>query len=234
MDKKDFIIIFLLVVSGIFYWNLTSPINIDNHFEEHIIIRVLDGDTVEVLGGDRIRFVGINTPETGYPYSSEAKEFLMDRILNQTVSVEVLGKDRYGRLLGYVHFNGELLNEELVREGLAHSFYYDRDDHYKEIMRAEESARKEGKGIWRESINKNCLEVIEFIYLDLKATDIERLNLRNSCNFKLNLVIKDDATHIYEKTIKSELNLTFKDIFNDGGDSLYIWDSWGLIFFERY
>ena len=234
MNKKDFIIIFLVVVSGIIYWNITSSEMINNNFESHFVVRVLDGDTVQLSGGEKVRFLGINTPETGYNYSAEAKELLVNKILNQTVLIETLAKDRYGRILGYVYFNKELINKELISEGLAHSYYYGKDKHYKEIMRAEDSARKKGIGIWKESRNKNCLEVVEFDYLDLEVKDYEKLNLKNNCSFKLDLIIKDDATHIYEKTIKHELNLTFKDIFNDGGDSLYIWDSDGLMFFERY
>ena len=77
------------------------------------MIRVYDGDTITVMmDGQKqsIRLVGIDTPEKsrkknepGQPYSQKATKFLAGLVLNQDVSIEDYGKDRYGRVLGVVY-----------------------------------------------------------------------------------------------------------------------------------
>ena len=83
------------------------------------ISRVLDGDTVELADGRRIRLLNINTPEKGLPYSDIAKNYL----LNFTdVELETSGLDRYDRILGKLYFGDYYLNLELVKNGMAHSY----------------------------------------------------------------------------------------------------------------
>jgi len=67
---------------------------------EVLVTRVIDGDTFEIHGGDRVRLIGVNTPESHQPGGSEATYFVRYRIYNQVVWLEADGNDtdRYGRL----------------------------------------------------------------------------------------------------------------------------------------
>lgn len=68
-------------------------------------VRVIDGDTIEIEGGDRVRFLCVDTPESGHDGFEDAKQFLIDLIEGRTVELEPEhdDKDQYGRLLRYVH-----------------------------------------------------------------------------------------------------------------------------------
>jgi micrococcal nuclease len=80
------------------------------------------------MGGQKQsnRLVGIDTPEKsrkknepGQPYSQKATKFLAGLVLNQNVSIEDYGKDRYGRILGVVYVGQTNVNLEMVRNGYA-------------------------------------------------------------------------------------------------------------------
>ena len=93
------------------------------------IVRVTDGDTVnitpEVDGEDRVRVIGVDTPETDpergpEPYGEEAARFTQRSLEDQNVTLEfdVEREDDYGRLLSYAYLpDGSMFNETLLREG---------------------------------------------------------------------------------------------------------------------
>ncbi len=93
------------------------------------VIRVYDGDTLKAEGYDieiKVRLVGVDTPETSkrkrspsQPYSQEAKKHLAALILDKVVDITGYGLDRYNRILGVIYLNGENINLEMVKAGLA-------------------------------------------------------------------------------------------------------------------
>jgi len=224
----------LIIFSGILYWNYTgSFFNNSSNLNEFIVERVVDGDTIVLNNSLKVRLKGINTPEHGMSLDIAAGEFLRELILNKSILLDNHGTDRYSRILGYVFISGTNVNELILTNGFAHLYYYDKDNYYSSMEDAELSARKKELGIWAPSKNYGCLELDEFIWLDEGEDDSERLVLKNSCE-SFNIIIKDDATHIYEREIGDEITLETKDIWNDNGDSLYIWDEYGLVLFKRY
>lgn len=117
------------------------------------VVKVIDGDTVDLDNGVRIRFSGINTPEIskGDCYAKEAKAFLSDLILNKEVYLEkdFAAKDIYGRSLKYVYFKNVNINLLLVEEGYAEVFaVFSNTTYYEELVELENEARKENKGLW--------------------------------------------------------------------------------------
>ena len=91
---------------------------------------VVDGDTVDVhfniYGIQRVRLVGINTPEIGEEGYEEAKEFLNETCMWEEVKLDVddeMQYDPYYRILAVVYVNDTNLNEKLVREGYAEVMY---------------------------------------------------------------------------------------------------------------
>ncbi|KKP70109.1 hypothetical protein A2X44_00115 [candidate division CPR3 bacterium GWF2_35_18] len=122
-----------------------------------LVTRVIDGDTFEIYSGQKIRLIGINTPETVAPnktvecYGQEASDFLKSLLENTRVSLvkDVSETDSYGRLLRYVYLDNLFVNEYLVKEGYAEVSTYPPDVKYQEVLeQAEETARTQEIGLW--------------------------------------------------------------------------------------
>lgn len=117
------------------------------------VIEVIDGDTIVIEGGYRVRYIGIDTPEKGEPYYSEARQANQRLVQGKKVRLEkdVSDMDKYGRLLRYVYVNSTFVNAELVRQGYARAHAYPPDTKYQFYLEAaEREARQEGKGIWQQ------------------------------------------------------------------------------------
>jgi micrococcal nuclease len=118
------------------------------------VIRVIDGDTVELLGGDKLRLLGIDCPERGDPYYDSARVFLTSVILNKTPGVVFSGRrrDGYGRLLAYLYLDTLFLNREIVRNGLAYVYLFEDNmadsDQVEQLISAQEEAIDRGCGLW--------------------------------------------------------------------------------------
>lgn len=115
------------------------------------VIAVLDGDTIDLLDQNkqkiRIRFHGIDAPETGQPFGSNAKRFVSERIAAETVDVREYNLDRYDRTIGDILIDGQRLSVAIVKAGLAwHYVQYAPDDH--ELAAAELEARRANRGLW--------------------------------------------------------------------------------------
>lgn len=235
MKRSNAILFLLFVLTGTAYYfcidNITGN-TISTH-QEVMVTRVIDGDTIEIQDGRHVRLLGINTPEKKEFYANEAINFTK-QIENKIVYLEIMEIDKYGRSLGYVSTESKLFNEEILKNGFAHFYSYEDDKYTKQLKKAENYARENELGIWKKSDNYGCITILEFTYLDIKTIDNETLKIKNHCN-TIEVTIKDDATHIYHKNItKGEFTLTTQNIWNDAGDSLFIWDKTGLLVFERY
>lgn len=135
-----------------------SPTSTPNLKGEKVkVIRVIDGDTIEIEGGNKIRYIGIDTPETKDPnepvqcYGKEAADKNRELVEGKIVELEkdISETDKYGRLLRYIWIGNILVNETLVREGYAQSSTYPPDVKYQNrFIEAQRKAREEGKGLW--------------------------------------------------------------------------------------
>ena len=81
-----------------------APAPIAAGLTEAVVERVIDGDTIVLVGGERVRFIGIDAPEIGEPGAAEATAFVRERIDGRTVWLSSSGsdRDRFGRLRRYV------------------------------------------------------------------------------------------------------------------------------------
>jgi len=118
------------------------------------VIQVIDGDTIIIEGGYRVRYIGIDTPEI-HPkveiFGIEAWQANRKLVEGKEVRLErdVSEIDKYGRLLRYVYVDGIFVNAELVREGLAEAKAYPPDTKYQDYLeQMEVEAREAGRGIW--------------------------------------------------------------------------------------
>ena len=120
--------------------------------------RVVDGDTVVLAGGERVRYIGVDTPELHHPtkpvqpYAREASEFNRRLVEGKPVRLEydVQRRDRYGRLLAYVYLeDGTFVNAELVRQGYAQLLTIPPDVKHADLfVRLQKEAREAGRGLW--------------------------------------------------------------------------------------
>jgi micrococcal nuclease len=128
---------------------LLFMLNISDSFTGKVV-RVLDGDTIEVLTEDknRVRLEGIDTPERGQPFSNKATELTKKLCAGKTVTVVKSGEDRYGRTLGFIYVGDVNVNKELLRNGLAwHYKYFNQDE---ELSELEQEAKNKKIGLWKE------------------------------------------------------------------------------------
>ena len=121
--------------------------------------RVVDGDTIVLAGGERVRYIGMDTPESvkpGTPVQCFAKAAARENerlIGGQEVRLryDAERRDRYGRLLAYVYRAGDglFVNAELVRLGYARTLTIPPDvAHADEFRRLARAARAAGRGLW--------------------------------------------------------------------------------------
>jgi micrococcal nuclease len=124
---------------------------------EAVVLRVVDGDTVMLEGGQKVRLLGIDTPETKHPDrpvekgGMEAKNYLKKRVEGKKCVLEYTTKDQfdvYDRLLALIYADGGLVNAELVKKGLAYASPNKYMSRTKEFLVLENIAKKFKKGIW--------------------------------------------------------------------------------------
>ena len=123
-----------------------------------VVQRVIDGDTVVLSGGERVRYIGVDTPELHHPrkpvqwYAREAKEFNRQLVDGKSVRLEldVEKRDRYGRLLAYVYLkDGTFVNAELLRQGFGQLLTIPPNvKHVGLFVQMQKEAREAGRGLW--------------------------------------------------------------------------------------
>lgn len=118
------------------------------------VVKIMDGDTIELATGERIRYLGINTPEREQGGYDEAKSLNQRLVKGKTVQLEfdVESQDQYGRTLAYVWVDDLLVNQEILKQGWATTLFIAPNGRYKtQFQAAEESARQAKRGIWQGS-----------------------------------------------------------------------------------
>lgn len=140
---------FIIGILGIIMFCAASA-EAPNAYPPSLTVRcthVIDGDTIRcVIDGatERVRLIGINTPEKGEPGWKEARDFVKELCLDKDIRIEfdVEQRDRYKRLLGYVfsHDDGSgkevFVNKELLRAGHAKYFGFFNMDRYDEVLKS--------------------------------------------------------------------------------------------------
>lgn len=126
-------------------------------FETAWVHRVIDGDTLLLVKGKRVRLLGVDTPETKHPrkqvqrFGKEAYLFTKNLVEGKEVFLEYdwQKNDKYGRVLAYVYLkDGTLVNAEIIRQG--YGFAYTRHPYKRmeEFRRLEREARENRRGLW--------------------------------------------------------------------------------------
>lgn len=175
MRKRNFILLFLF---GILFASIGLVVGDYSAFDNlHLgekdretfrVIKVIDGDTIQVLINDKketVRLIGIDTPETvdprrevecfGKEASDKMKSLLNDKSVVLKNDPEVSERDKYGRLLRYVFLKDDVhVNKLMIQEGYAHEYTYESNPYkyQSEFILAEKKAEKEKRGLWAEGV----------------------------------------------------------------------------------
>ncbi|WP_010239060.1 thermonuclease family protein [Clostridium arbusti] len=140
------------------------------NLKEAKVSRVVDGDTLELSDGSKVRLIGVNTPESTTrtePYGKEASNYTKNQLTGKTVYLEkdVSETDQYGRLLRYIwlsvpkeindsEIKTKMFNAVLVENGYAEVSTYPPDVKYRDYFtKYNAEARNAKKGLW--SIDPN-------------------------------------------------------------------------------
>jgi endonuclease YncB( thermonuclease family) len=169
----------------IFFFNLKTNNHVKS-FKETIItgkvIGIMDGDTFKLLTKDsttvKVRLANIDCPEKKQPFSSKAKQLVSEAIFSKKVTVQVLKKDRYRRLIANVFYGDSInLNHQLVKNGLAwHYVKYSKDTI---LQGLEDKARKDSVGLWAD---KNAIAPWQWRANKKEAYRLKKLNKKKKKN----------------------------------------------------
>lgn len=113
------------------------------------VAAVIDGDTLRLQNGERVRLLGIDADETGTSCYSVAQRALAQQVADRRVTLvrDARNRDRYDRLLRYVFVDGEHVNTRLVRSGTVETALYPNVQRYRrQLLQAEADAREAGRG----------------------------------------------------------------------------------------
>ncbi len=127
-----------------------------------VVQEVIDGDTVQLASGERVRYIGIDTPEVRVrregrwvyapePFAEEASALNRRLVEGHRVRLEADREpcDRYQRRLAYLFVDEVFVNAELVRQGLAVVKIFPPNDKYQETLRSVQAgARARHTGLW--------------------------------------------------------------------------------------
>jgi micrococcal nuclease len=124
---------------------------------DRLVVRVIDGDTIELDHGEHVRLIGVDAPESVdrrkpvQCFSRESAAFLRKLLKQKRVRLMYgdTRRDRFGRTLAYVFLkNGTHVNEMLVKKGYAFAYVRYRFSYQDEFVRFEREARTRRKGLW--------------------------------------------------------------------------------------
>ncbi len=156
------VLLVILVVATRWWWGegSTPPKPPAGNEGTYVVERVVDGDTLKLKDGTRVRLQGIDTPETvdeqspvepwGPEASAYTKAFIEEAGNRVDLTFDKERLDQYGRLLAYVWHGDRLLNEELVREGLAETRpnYPQSETMRRRLRKALDDAKQARRGLW--------------------------------------------------------------------------------------
>ncbi len=169
----------VLIVAAIVYFGIKNiPFPAVNHnadtvrSENYVVERVVDGDTLKLFNSERVRLIGVDTPEVHYSnkllrdskasgkdiktiqsLGLKASDFTKNLCAGKRVRLEydVEKRDRYGRLLAYVYLDdGTFVNAKIVEEGYGRIMTIPPNVKYADYFRGlEREARSDKRGLWK-------------------------------------------------------------------------------------
>lgn len=230
-------------------------------FECGVVERIVDGDTVEIqftVNGlqstEKLRLLGINSPEKGEVGSDEATEFLEREILGKDVLIYFNGAkfDRYGRKLGYIFLDGVNVNLKSVRLGFSNYYFpVGKTGYYSLFVSAWDECMREGTNLCQgPQLTVNGLQ-----FTGEQCIEIERVSvleqvvvLKNVCSWDVDISgwsVKDEGRKKfvfgkkvlgpYEEVVLGSEDFGKDYVWTKTGDSVFVRNAEGeLVIFYGY
>lgn len=207
--------------------------NESDYKQYYLVTKVVDGDTIDVLTGtttERVRLIGINTPETVDPrkpvecFGREASQKAHEFLENQKVYLEPDEtqdeRDKYGRLLRYAwRADGVFYNREIIQQGYAYEYTYFIPYKYQaEFRQAQSYARENKLGLWADNA---CAAANN---LNASSSTASALPSNPNCDIKGN--IASDGEKIYHLP---SCDYYAKTMINLGQGELYFCSEEGAV-----
>jgi micrococcal nuclease len=134
--------------------NITSTEDTITWAEDTFICTsVIDGDTIRLETGEKVRLIGIDAPELSQPGGEESRQYLTRLILNKGITLETgyEDRDKYNRLLRFVYIGNTCVNEEMIKQGYAEARYLT-DSIREYYIQLEIEAETAKTGLWSDNI----------------------------------------------------------------------------------
>lgn len=228
------------------------------------VIKVIDGDTVIVANGEKVRYLGIDTPERGEPFYQESSQANRRLVEGKTIRLEsgYRERDSYDRILAYVWVDDILVNAELVQGGYAR-VRGPLDDRYRKIfLKYQQEAFRDQRGLWKKGAGSSPVQIYQ-AHIDARRDDRKNLNdeyivFRNTGSEPVTLTgwaIMDEYRHRYlfpEFTLSAGKTVTLftgtgkntadrlywgseRPIWNNRGDTIFLYNDEGkLVLMHMY
>ena len=117
------------------------------------VIAVIDGDTILIIRPnhrpEKVRLLNIDAPEKSQAFGAQSAQSLSAMVLKRQVKIQVTDEDHYGRLLGEVAVDGQNVNEEQVKRGMAWEYSGFSKNHRYVILQNE--AQQAHRGLWQQT-----------------------------------------------------------------------------------
>lgn len=118
------------------------------------VLSVIDGDTVYIHNGSKVRYLGINTPEKGKPFYEQATDANKKLVEGKKITLQYddYKTDQYDRILAWVFVDGKNTSLEMVKLGLAPVALYSHRKpliYQDQLIKAEQEAKEKKLGIWK-------------------------------------------------------------------------------------
>ena len=211
--------------------NKSIPTTRDRH--SAVVSTVIDGDTIKLQTGEVVRLLGINADERGQDCYMVATERLEGLILGKKITLErdVDDKDQYGRLLRFVFVNETNINQILVREGLATTYFVGENTKYKTELKAAEKLAKDMENLgcmWLSPLGNPCSDCIDISYFhwNAKGNDCDNLN-DEYVTFKNSCIISCDLTNWTVRDESSRDAFVFPDFTFESGATVTLYTGCG-------
>lgn len=154
-SSKNILKVFLgmILIMVFLFWQKTYQEEIG------VVVKVVDGDTIELESGETVRYIGMDTPEISFPltpiecYGPQSTEFNRSLLEGKEVVLkrDLKNRDKFGRLLRYVYVDDIFVNLNLVEEGYARNLQVLPNVSFsRQFENAETKAQNDKKGIWNE------------------------------------------------------------------------------------
>ncbi len=174
MNKSDslpffiVLIVLLILLGGPSFFNYLPQqaaailgATIRNNPNYIVVVRVIDGDTIELSDKRTIRLLGIDTPEKNHPtkkiecFATVASEKTAELLTNQEVEIKLdksqSEKDKYGRTIAYVYRKSDnlFINQELIAQGYAYEYTFNAPYRFQsDFKAAQKNAEQNDLGLW--------------------------------------------------------------------------------------